>query len=128
MIEAKFTVALGDYQNVKLTIKGSTHSEFQLNLSEFSNAMQVSLGEFQAELESWARGMYEKLARHDTDAAAELLKSALGATELEVIDRKLEPEPDDASPRAWNQKPATVKPAPWTAQAKTTTTDNGDDW
>lgn len=141
MISAEFIVNTGPYQHVKLSISGVDVADFGQQLAEITDTDKANLGRFQAELESWVRGTYEALVSGDTETAQKLLESALGATVLDSIPNKPQPALSDSdltlaalngpgdiahkAQAAWNEKPETVKPAPWKAQASTS---DGDDW
>jgi len=124
LISAEFIVNTGSYQHVKLTVAGEDLHAFLGELNSIHDRFKAQLGEFQAELESWVRGVYDKLAEKDLEGAQKLLQDALGSTVIESKPNPAAP-PQDSSQPAWNRKPETTKPAPWKAQAST---DSGDDW
>jgi hypothetical protein len=116
VIEAKFTIAAGDYQNVKIRIQGDDIECFTRELEALDDALKVKLGIMHAELDSWITDAYNKAFSGDTDAAEKLLKDALGATTIEVVDNKPKPEQtaEFVTPTVKKQTP------PWEK--------NGEDW
>ena len=118
MINAEFVVRTGEFQHVKLTVSGVDAADFGQRLAEITDLDKASLGRFQAELESWVKDVYEKLADGQLEEAQKLIQNALGSTVIESIPHKPTPVQDASTP-VWKQTPATTQPAPWKAQAST---------
>lgn len=118
MISAEFIVNTGQYQHVALTVSGDDVDCFSRELAAFDDALKAKLGEFQAELESWTWGVYDKLTSGDIDAAEKLLKEALGATRVEVYTLAAEPA-HTAPENKFKPTTAAITP-PWEK--------SGDDW
>lgn len=88
---AEFIVNTGQYEHVLVTVKADDAHQMMDRLDDFSDKLKVKLGIFDAELKSWVIDAYDKAMTGQQDAAAQLLKDALGASVVEVI--KTEPKP-----------------------------------
>lgn len=113
MISAEFIVSTGPYQHVKLTVSGDDVVCFSRELESIDDKLKARLGEFEAELISWTGGVFQSIDNGNMEHAKQMIENALGPTTVvEVIEH--EPKPPADTP-AWEEKPATTKPAPWKA-------------
>lgn len=122
-IKAKFNVAAGQFQNVKIEFTAADPHALLLEMNAFTDSFKQQLGEFHAELES-----HISVARHEMfegirKNAVETLQS-LGATVVgEIPVSTGEEMPGDvahsaAVARPWQRKPAEAKPKAWEKPAK----------
>lgn len=124
MIEAKFTIAMGPYQNLKVRIEAADPYALSLELEQFSDKVKAQLGVFHAELESWAAKAREDALNGVTEVAVENL-SALGATVVSEAPVALPEEPEQEQPvRPWDRKPV-AQPKAWESKPKE---EPKDDW